>query len=135
MKKNAPYTIVCSDSNNKFEATGPLLIQHFEEGIQRIDMRYNTLDASIDIYSLELLKIFDSQGNLKDEISNYKIYELSKSGPVLSVQNETMHGNYPKLSRAAFYIAMFDEYNQEITSWTPENYLSWDIENRTLTIL
>ena len=70
-----------------------------------------------------------------EEFENYLIYELKESGPCLSVQQEIIQGSYPLISQAAYYIAMFDEYNQELTSWMPENKLSWDIEKRILTIL
>lgn len=135
MKNNTPYKIIYSDSNCKIEATGPLLIEHFEQGIQQKNAGGNTLDASINIYSFKTLNVFDSKGNLKENYTNYKIYELRSSGPCLSVQQEKIHGNYPLISQAAYYIAMFDEYNQELTSWMPENKLSWDIKKRTLTIL
>ena len=135
MKDNTHYKIIYKDSNCKIEATGPLLIEHIEQGIQQENAGYNTLDASIDIYSLKTLSVFDTNGNLKENHTNYKIYELKSSGPCLSVQQEALYGNYPFISQAAYYIAMFDEYNQELTSWMPENNLSWDIENRILTIL
>ncbi len=135
MKNNTPYKIVYSDSNYKVEATGPLIIEHFEQGIQQKNAGYNTLNASINVYSLKTLNVYDSKGNLKENYTDYKIYELRSSGPCLSVQQETTHGSYPLISQAAYYIAMFDEYNQEITSWMPENKLSWDFEKRILTIL
>jgi len=135
MKNNTPYKIVYSDSKYKIEATGPLIVEHFEQGIQQENTAYNTLDASINVYYLKTLNVFDSKGNLKENYTNYKIYELISSGPCLSVQQETIHGNYPLISQAAYYIAMFDEYNQELTSWMPENKLSWDNEKKILTIL
>ena len=54
MKNNTPYKIIYSDSNCKIEATVPLLIEHFEQGIQQKNAGGNTLDASINIYSLPL---------------------------------------------------------------------------------
>ena len=134
MKKEI-YKIVYSDSNCKIETSGPLIIEHFEKGIQDKNAGGSTLDASINVYYLKTLNVFDSKGNLKENYTNYKIYELRSSGPCLSVQEETIHGNYPMISQAAYYIAMFDEYNQELTSWMPENKLSWDNEKKILTIL
>jgi len=135
MKNNTPYKIVYSNSYYKIEAAGPLIIEHFEQGIQQENAGGNTLDASVNIYSLKTFNVFDSKGNLKENFINYKIYELRSSGPCLSVQQETIHGSYPFISQAAYYIAMFDEYNQELTSWMPENKLSWDFEKKILTIL
>lgn len=139
MKNNTPYKIVYSDSNYIIEAQGPLLKDHLEEEIKREDafgLGNTWLEKTQrNKYLVRNLKVFDSKNKLIEEFENYLLYELKESGPCLSVQQETLHGNYPLISRAAYYIAMFDEYNQELTSWMPENKLSWDIEKRILTIL
>lgn len=135
MKNNKPYKIVFVDLEERFEATGPLIVEHSEVGFQDNKAGWNTLDASINRYFLKTLKVTHYEGRLVDEYSNYMVYELKSSGPCLSVQQGTFHGKFPRLSQAASYISMFDEYNQEIVKWMPENKLSWDEENRVLTIL
>lgn len=135
MKNNKPYKIVFVDLEERFEATGPLIVEHSEVGFQDHKAGWNTLDASINRYFLKTLKVTHYEGRLVDEYSNYMVYELKSSGPCLSVQQGTFHGKFPRLSQAASYISMFDEYNQEIVEWMPENKLSWDEENRVLTIL
>ncbi len=135
------YKIVYSDSNYKLEAFGPLIKDHSETEINRKDVFGTGISntwlekSQTNKYLVRELKTFDSKNKLIEEFKNYLIYELHESGPCLSVQNETLHGNYPILSNSAYYISMFDEYNQTLTSWMPENKLSWDIEKRILTIL
>jgi hypothetical protein len=135
MKSSSTYKIVLVDTEERFEATGPLIVEHSEVGFQENKAGWNTLDASINRYFLKTLKVIHNEGRLVDEYSNYMVYELKSSGPCLSVQQSTFHGKFPRLSQAASYISMFDEYNQEIVKWMPENKLSWDEENRVLTIL
>ena len=143
MLKHKHYTIVCSNINStnleqneiiNIEATGPLSIKHFKADL-RVQPDGSTLFEEIDVYSLVFLKVFDSQGKVKTVHSNYKIYELSHSGDVLSDLTSKSHGNYPKLSQAAIFISAFENYNYEISSWIPANTLSWDIDKRILTIL
>jgi len=129
------YQIVYTGKNNKIVTQGPLIIEHIEIGIQKEGAGGNTLDASINIYSVVKLEVFNLTDNKKiEEQTNYKVYELESSGPCLSVQKETIHGNYSEISNAIIYISSFEEYG-EITSWMPENKLSWDSENKVLTIL
>jgi hypothetical protein len=129
------YQIVYTGRNYKIFIEGPLLIEHIEKGVQIENARCNTLDASINIYSVLKLEAYCVIDNKKiEEQTNYKVYELESSGPCLSFQRETLVGNYPEISNAVFYISQFEEYG-EITSWMPENKLSWDLEKRILTIL
>lgn len=129
------YQIIHVGKTKKIIIQAPLLTEHIEKGIQEENAGCNTLDASINIYSLLKMEVFDSTNNEKvEEHSNYKVYELRSSGPMLSIQQETLHGNYPEISNAVFYISQFEEYG-EITSWMPEDKLSWDSENKVLTIL
>jgi hypothetical protein len=129
------YQIVHTSKTKKIVIEGPLLIEHIEKGVQKENAGCNTLDASINIYSVSKLEFFDLTNNKKiEEQSNYKVYELKSSGPLLSFQQETLHGSYPEISNAIFYISEFEQYG-EITSWMPEGKLSWDSENKILTIL
>lgn len=139
MENNTTYKILYLDSNHVIEAVGPLLKEHSEE--EYLDRNPFGLDYSSRLvksqskYFVRNLKIFDSKNRLIKEFDNYLIYELNQSGPCLSIQQETLHGDFPIISQSAFYISMFDEYNQELTRWMPENRLSWDNEKRILTIL
>jgi hypothetical protein len=129
------YQIVHIGKTKKFTIQAPLLTEYIEIGIQEENAGCNTLDASINIYSLLKMEVFNSTNNEKvEEYSNYKVYELKSSGPMLSFQQEILHGNYPEISNAVFYISQFEEYG-EITSWIPEDKLHWDSENKVLTIL
>jgi len=135
MRVEQRYTIKYLTEDDCFEGVGPLVISHSELGVQRAGAGGNTLDASIDVYALKSLKVWKrSDENNVREYENYHVYELRSSGPLLSFQVETLLGDYPLLSKAIYAIAMFEEYG-EITSWMPENTLTWDAENNVLTVL